>query len=180
MYVAYSRRAGRARVLPFRGQCHSRNPKSLSSPAVIVLAAVDRSPRAASFPPVLDRGSGTLLRAMDGDDYSRALLLASSAHLRPADPYASRGPSTHPAPPRRTGTVKFFNSSVRDQHSRVRANLAPSPLLRLGLAPQKGFGFVLDGRGIEELGGQEVFCHYSAIAGKGGFRSLAEVRIPRG
>ncbi|KAM0793646.1 hypothetical protein ACM66B_001077 [Microbotryomycetes sp. NB124-2] len=50
--------------------------------------------------------------------------------------------------PRRRGVVKFFNSL-------------------------KGFGFVVD-NDPSALGGQEVFCHFSAITGKGGFRSLAE------
>ncbi|ORY80270.1 cold-shock' DNA-binding domain-domain-containing protein [Leucosporidium creatinivorum] len=50
--------------------------------------------------------------------------------------------------PRRRGIVKFFNSL-------------------------KGFGFVVD-NDPGALGGQEVFCHFSAISGKGGFRSLAE------
>ncbi|KAK4057756.1 hypothetical protein OIO90_001404 [Microbotryomycetes sp. JL221] len=49
---------------------------------------------------------------------------------------------------RRRGVVKFFNSL-------------------------KGFGFVVD-NDPGALGGQEVFCHFSAISGKGGFRSLAE------
>jgi cold shock CspA family protein len=49
---------------------------------------------------------------------------------------------------RRRGVTKFFNSL-------------------------KGFGFVVDNH-PEEIEGQEVFCHFSAISGKGGFRSLAE------
>lgn len=52
------------------------------------------------------------------------------------------------ASPRRRGVVKFFNSL-------------------------KGFGFVVD-NDPGALGGQEVFVHFSAIGGKGGFRSLAE------
>ena len=86
---------------------------------------------------------------MDGEDYARARM-------------ATR--------PRRAGNVKFFNSQV--------SRRLAGPLERVGLISgfdeQKGFGFINDRRG-EELGGQEVFCHYSAIAGKGGFRSLAEV-----
>lgn len=57
-------------------------------------------------------------------------------------------PSLPPQHRRRRGVTKFFNSL-------------------------KGFGFVVD-QYPEELGGQEVFCHFSAISGKGGFRSLAE------
>ncbi|SGY97261.1 BQ5605_C035g11391 [Microbotryum silenes-dioicae] len=53
---------------------------------------------------------------------------------------------------RRTGVTKFFNVL-------------------------KGFGFILDHR-ADELGGDEVFVHYSAIeavqSGTGGFRSLQE------
>lgn len=48
----------------------------------------------------------------------------------------------------RRGVCKFFNS-------------------------QKGFGFVLDNK-AEELGGQEVFVHFTSIQSKTGFRSLAE------
>jgi len=48
----------------------------------------------------------------------------------------------------RRGICKFFNS-------------------------QKGFGFVLDNNS-EELGGQEVFVHFTAIQSRTGFRSLAE------
>lgn len=86
---------------------------------------------------------------MDGEDYARARM-------------ATR--------PRRAGNVKFFNSQVRG----CLATLLLSESLISGFDEQKGFGFINDRRG-EELGGQEVFCHYSAIAGKGGFRSLAEV-----
>ncbi|BGP13841.1 hypothetical protein JCM10213v2_001779 [Rhodosporidiobolus nylandii] len=56
------------------------------------------------------------------------------------------------AGPRRTGHCKFFNA-------------------------QKGFGFILDDR-ADELGGDEVFVHYSSVAivqsGPTGFRSLLE------
>ncbi|GAA5949776.1 hypothetical protein JCM3765_007685 [Sporobolomyces pararoseus] len=61
------------------------------------------------------------------------------------------GPPPHvqlQEPQRRRGVVKFFNSL-------------------------KGFGFVVD-NDPAALGGQEVFCHFSAISGKGGFRSLGE------
>ncbi|SCV67993.1 BQ2448_114 [Microbotryum intermedium] len=68
---------------------------------------------------------------------------------------ASNAPPDHPLhattkldTPRRRGVVKFFNSL-------------------------KGFGFIVD-NDPAALGGQEVFCHFSAISGKGGFRSLAE------
>lgn len=87
-----------------------------------------------------------------------------------SDPQLHRSASSaqHPIPRTvRTGVTKFFSSS-------------------------KGFGFINDNH-AEELGGQEgeraalpssrlcsralrtVFCHFSAISGKGGFRSLAEV-----
>ncbi|GAA5848496.1 hypothetical protein JCM8547_004531 [Rhodosporidiobolus lusitaniae] len=53
---------------------------------------------------------------------------------------------------KRTGACKFFNA-------------------------QKGFGFILDDH-AEDLGGDEIFVHYTAIAavqgGPGGFRSLLE------
>jgi len=57
-------------------------------------------------------------------------------------------PTPVPLGGRRRGTCKFFNS-------------------------QKGYGFILD-RGDGDVTPVEVFCHYSAIAGKDGFRSLAE------
>ncbi|BGO88530.1 hypothetical protein NBRC10512_003372 [Rhodotorula toruloides] len=66
-------------------------------------------------------------------------------------PPVHSGPPPHiqlKEPQRRRGVVKFFNSL-------------------------KGFGFVVD-NDPAALGGQEVFCHFSAIAGKSGFRSLAE------
>ncbi|BGP12295.1 hypothetical protein JCM10213_000009 [Rhodosporidiobolus nylandii] len=66
-------------------------------------------------------------------------------------PPVHSGPPPHvqlQEPQRRRGVVKFFNSL-------------------------KGFGFVVD-NDPAALGGQEVFCHFSAISGKGGFRSLAE------
>ncbi|GAA5933908.1 hypothetical protein JCM1841_003112 [Sporobolomyces salmonicolor] len=78
-----------------------------------------------------------------------------SAHgLQPhqiMQPPVHSGPPPHvqlQEPQRRRGVVKFFNSL-------------------------KGFGFVVD-NDPAALGGQEVFCHFSAISGKGGFRSLAE------
>ncbi|GAA6058751.1 hypothetical protein JCM10212_003439 [Sporobolomyces blumeae] len=66
-------------------------------------------------------------------------------------PPVHQGPPPHvqlQEPQRRRGVVKFFNSL-------------------------KGFGFVVD-NDPAALGGQEVFCHFSAISGKGGFRSLGE------
>ncbi|GAA5923307.1 uncharacterized protein JCM15063_003604 [Sporobolomyces koalae] len=66
-------------------------------------------------------------------------------------PPVHSGPPPHvqlQEPQRRRGVVKFFNSL-------------------------KGFGFVVD-NDPAALGGQEVFCHFSAISGKGGFRSLGE------
>ncbi|GAA5987069.1 hypothetical protein JCM11641_007832, partial [Rhodosporidiobolus odoratus] len=77
--------------------------------------------------------------------------------LRQLAPHQIMQPPVHTGPPphvqlqepqRRRGVVKFFNSL-------------------------KGFGFVVD-NDPAALGGQEVFCHFSAISGKGGFRSLAE------
>nr|QBQ01552.1 cold-shock domain-containing protein [Glaciozyma antarctica] len=66
--------------------------------------------------------------------------------------HLQRSPSHSPAPAPpgqiRHGVCKFFNSA-------------------------KGYGFVVHSN-PEELGGQEVFVHFSAIVGKGGFRSLAE------
>ncbi|GAA5981043.1 hypothetical protein JCM10908_003961 [Rhodotorula pacifica] len=82
------------------------------------------------------------------------------AHSSPdpgLQPHQVMQPPLHQGPPpqvrlkepqRRRGIVKFFNSL-------------------------KGFGFVVD-NDPTALGGQEVFCHFSAISGKGGFRSLAE------
>ncbi|GAA6010263.1 hypothetical protein JCM10207_005692 [Rhodosporidiobolus poonsookiae] len=78
----------------------------------------------------------------------------SSHNLAPhqvMQPPLHSGPPPHvqlQEPQRRRGVVKFFNSL-------------------------KGFGFVVDNE-PGALGGQEVFCHFSAISGKGGFRSLAE------
>ncbi|GJN92012.1 hypothetical protein Rhopal_005040-T1 [Rhodotorula paludigena] len=89
---------------------------------------------------------------------------AQQAQLQPGpdgppalQPHQIMQPPVHAGPPphiqlkepqRRRGVVKFFNSL-------------------------KGFGFVVD-NDPAALGGQEVFCHFSAISGKGGFRSLAE------
>ncbi|GAA5899133.1 hypothetical protein JCM6882_004625 [Rhodosporidiobolus microsporus] len=87
----------------------------------------------------------------------RGALSSSAASGQPLQPHQIMQPPVHSGPPphvqlqepqRRRGTVKFFNSL-------------------------KGFGFVVD-NDPTALGGQEVFCHFSAISGKGGFRSLAE------
>ncbi|SCV68034.1 BQ2448_155 [Microbotryum intermedium] len=69
---------------------------------------------------------------------------------------------------KRTGVTKFFN---------VLKGPRADPNTRF-LSFRKGFGFILDHR-ADELGGDEVFVHYSAIeavqSGTGGFRSLQEV-----
>ncbi|GAA5925025.1 hypothetical protein JCM3775_006345 [Rhodotorula graminis] len=84
-------------------------------------------------------------------------LASSSSAGDQLQPHQVMQPPLHQGPPphvqlkepqRRRGVVKFFNSL-------------------------KGFGFVVD-NDPAALGGQEVFCHFSAIAGKAGFRSLAE------
>ncbi|BGP36292.1 hypothetical protein JCM10449v2_000190 [Rhodotorula kratochvilovae] len=94
--------------------------------------------------PPLDRAPHSAQVPVDG----------TAASLQPhqiMQPPLHQGPPPHvqlKEPQRRRGVVKFFNSL-------------------------KGFGFVVD-NDPAALGGQEVFCHFSAIAGKAGFRSLAE------
>ncbi|GAA5858285.1 hypothetical protein JCM8547_004635 [Rhodosporidiobolus lusitaniae] len=95
-----------------------------------------------------------------GGGHSHSPYPSSSAGQQPQpqlQPHQIMQPPLHSGPPphvqlaepqRRKGVVKFFNSL-------------------------KGFGFVVD-NDPAALGGQEVFCHFSAISGKGGFRSLAE------
>ncbi|SCZ91469.1 BZ3500_MvSof-1268-A1-R1_Chr1-2g01430 [Microbotryum saponariae] len=96
---------------------------------------------------------------------------------------------------RRTGVTKFFNvlkvsaSSRRSLKSSIESTFETMDDLwnesrYSGADPEtgslnfrKGFGFILDHR-ADELGGDEVFVHYSAIeavqSGTGGFRSLQE------
>ncbi|SGY37938.1 BQ5605_C003g01922 [Microbotryum silenes-dioicae] len=89
------------------------------------------------------------------NDFVHPLRSSQPTLFQPQPFGASNAPPDHPLhattkldTPRRRGVVKFFNSL-------------------------KGFGFIVD-NDPAALGGQEVFCHFSAISGKGGFRSLAE------
>ncbi|KAL8293771.1 hypothetical protein RQP46_000472 [Phenoliferia psychrophenolica] len=91
----------------------------------------------------------------------------SNGHSPASFSHAPPPPPTH-LPPHQTHDLQYHaqsQSQPQQNSSKRRAGVCKS---------LKGFGFVVDQRS-EELGGQEVFCHFSAISGKGGFRSLAEV-----
>ncbi|GAA6041595.1 hypothetical protein JCM8097_007760 [Rhodosporidiobolus ruineniae] len=108
----------------------------------------------APAPPVRHHTPGSASSSLDRSSNPASAQPQVAHGLQPhqiMQPPVHSGPPPHvqlQEPQRRRGVVKFFNSL-------------------------KGFGFVVD-NDPDALGGQEVFCHFSAISGKGGFRSLAE------